>query len=351
MDPDRTAAARRNSIDRGIYQRQAASNTLLTFYERDEVPSASSDDTSTKLRATLSSLLISSVTNSASYHLRGFTATYNFTRTRTFSPTMTEISVEYTTVEALYSASVVVTSFCTTVEYYACGYLEQQYPHLKMSLYEPKCRACGIHGEDSVLLTVPQAAIAIPTSATSRKHSGGESHWETQLGHPSALSEIQYLNPTSQASWSSQPSSLSRVYDNPYATTSDPNIFWDSQPDPLLTVGRWHKINSTLVITQHYSSATSHYTTYVVSSTPWAASLDNQSGDLEGERPLEPTGDGVKSAISESQEIDGFGPQETSYPSPNPTIVIVEARGSLLRQKLKGIWLIPVLVVGGIIIV
>ncbi|KAF5013232.1 hypothetical protein FDECE_746 [Fusarium decemcellulare] len=80
------------------------------------------------------------------------------------SPSTTVITMVYTIVDPLNPSYLAVTEYCATMEYTPCKVCaEQSLPTVEMTTIESPCDACGYHGENSIVLTVPVGAIAEPS--------------------------------------------------------------------------------------------------------------------------------------------------------------------------------------------
>ena len=134
-------------------------------------------------------LPILSSTNAIRPQLNHFTSTYGNTRTVTFDPTTTTITVEYTIIDPRDRASLAVKDFYTTVDFYACNCAEQQYPHIAMTTFESSCDGCGPDGENTVTLTVPRPVVAAASlRGGNQVNSDSRSHWETDASRITTIS-------------------------------------------------------------------------------------------------------------------------------------------------------------------
>ncbi|KAF5251249.1 hypothetical protein FANTH_3684 [Fusarium anthophilum] len=70
----------------------------------------------------------------------------------------TETTVTYVTVDTVDPGVMVTTCVSIDLLYIPCGCEEQVYPSVEMTTITCSCRACGSHGENTVTLTVPEAA-------------------------------------------------------------------------------------------------------------------------------------------------------------------------------------------------
>ncbi|KAJ3540586.1 hypothetical protein NM208_g5002 [Fusarium decemcellulare] len=97
------------------------------------------------------------------------------------SPATTVITMAYTIVNPLDSSYLAVTEYCATMEYTPCQVCaEQSLPTVEMTTIETSCDACGYHGENTIVLTVPVAAIAEP-SVTFPHHGTGSNIHSAQV--------------------------------------------------------------------------------------------------------------------------------------------------------------------------
>ncbi|KAM0553346.1 hypothetical protein ACHAPJ_007359 [Fusarium lateritium] len=181
------------TVNRRRRHRDISANILLTVYAADDVVSSLSDDASRSISSGISEVgtltvepgLISSSlepvpsipdtsepvdfdpqttddrlpipfpTAPGPFPTMRWTQGFNVTETKTAT---TVTTVVYTTVDLNDPTRLITTEIAIPIGYAPCNCAEQLLPPIDMTTVEVPCHACGSHGEDNIVLTIPAAA-------------------------------------------------------------------------------------------------------------------------------------------------------------------------------------------------
>lgn len=152
---DTSAAARKQKRgEQSLDRRAAPANILLTIYA---LPAAGAESSSSSISTSTTAAPVSSVSSSMSSSVSSSLSATEITTT--------VVTVLYTTVCATNPAYLTTTMACVTLTFHPCHCDHQELPSVEMTTIEAACSACGQHGENEVILTVPIAAIS-PSPST-----------------------------------------------------------------------------------------------------------------------------------------------------------------------------------------